>query len=49
VLRKIAAQTRALVHTDALEEFLATAELIGTMVSCGNPFDPEVMSGPGRP
>ena len=35
-----AAQTRALVHRDAVEEFLATAEMIGTMVSYGNPFDP---------
>ena len=41
-----AAQTRALVHTDALQEFLATAEMIGTMVSYGNPFDPEVTSAP---
>jgi aldehyde dehydrogenase (NAD+) len=41
-----AAQTRALVHTGALEEFLATAEMIGTMVSYGNPFDPEVTSAP---
>ena len=41
-----AAQTRALVHRDALEEFLATAEMIGTMVSYGNPFDPEVTSAP---
>jgi acyl-CoA reductase-like NAD-dependent aldehyde dehydrogenase len=41
-----AAQTRALVHRDAMEEFLATAELIGTMVSYGNPFDPEVTSAP---
>jgi len=41
-----AAQTRALVHRDAIEEFLATAELIGTMVSYGNPFDPEVTSAP---
>jgi aldehyde dehydrogenase (NAD+) len=41
-----AAQTRALVHRDAVEEFLATAELIGTMVSYGNPFDPEVTSAP---
>jgi aldehyde dehydrogenase (NAD+) len=29
-----------------LEEFLATAEMIGTMVSYGNPFDPEVTSAP---
>jgi aldehyde dehydrogenase (NAD+) len=41
-----AAQTRALVHRDAVEEFLATAELIGTMVSYGSPFDPEVTSAP---
>ena len=41
-----AAQTRALVHRDAIEEFLATAEVIGTMVSYGNPFDPEVTSAP---
>src|SRR5690242_5804597 len=41
-----AAQTRALVHRDAMEEFLATAEMIGTMVSYGNPFDPEVTSAP---
>ena len=41
-----AAQTRALVHRDALEEFLATAEMIGTMVNYGNPFDPEVTSAP---
>jgi aldehyde dehydrogenase (NAD+) len=41
-----AAQTRALVHRDAVEEFLATAELISTMVSYGNPFDPEVTSAP---
>ena len=41
-----AAQTRALVHREAIDEFLATAELIGTMVSYGNPFDPEVTSAP---
>jgi len=41
-----AAQTRALVQNEAIEEFLATAELIGTMVSYGNPFDPEVTSAP---
>jgi aldehyde dehydrogenase (NAD+) len=41
-----AAQTRALVQRDAVEEFLATAEIIGTMVSYGNPFDPEVTSAP---
>jgi aldehyde dehydrogenase (NAD+) len=41
-----AAQTRALVQHDAVEEFLATAEMIGTMVSYGSPFDPEVTSAP---
>jgi aldehyde dehydrogenase (NAD+) len=41
-----AAQTRAIVHRDALEEFLATAEVIAGMVSYGNPFDPEVTSAP---
>jgi len=41
-----AAQTRALVHRDAVEEFLATAEVIGSMVSYGNPFDPEVSASP---
>ena len=41
-----AAQTRALVHRDALEEFLASAEMIAGMVSYGNPFDPEVTSSP---
>jgi aldehyde dehydrogenase (NAD+) len=41
-----AAQTRALVQRDAIEEFLATAEVIGSMVSYGNPFDPEVTSAP---
>jgi aldehyde dehydrogenase (NAD+) len=41
-----AAQNRALVHRDVLEEFLATAEVIAGMVSYGNPFDPEVTSAP---
>jgi aldehyde dehydrogenase (NAD+) len=41
-----AAQTRALVQHEAIDEFLATAEMIGTMVSYGNPFDPEVTSAP---
>ena len=41
-----AAQTRALVHRDALAEFLATAEMIASMVSYGNPFDLEVTSSP---
>jgi aldehyde dehydrogenase (NAD+) len=41
-----AAQTRALVQRDAMEEFLGAAEMIGTMVSYGSPFDPEVTSAP---
>jgi aldehyde dehydrogenase (NAD+) len=40
------AQTRALVHWDVADEFLATAEMIGGMVSYGNPFDPAVTSSP---
>ncbi len=40
------AQTRALVHRDAQEEFVATAQMIGSMVSYGNPFDPDVTSSP---
>jgi aldehyde dehydrogenase (NAD+) len=40
------AQTRALVHRDVTEEFLSTAEMIGGMVSYGNPFDPAVTSSP---
>src|SRR4029077_9936769 len=41
-----AAATSALCARDAMEEFLATAELISTMVSYGSPFDPEVTSAP---
>jgi aldehyde dehydrogenase (NAD+) len=40
------AQTRALVHQDVTDEFLATAEVIGGMVSYGSPFDPAVTSSP---
>jgi aldehyde dehydrogenase (NAD+) len=40
------AQTRALVHQDACEEFLAMAGVIGGMVSYGNPFDPATTSAP---
>jgi len=40
------AQTRALVHRDVAEEFLAMAQMIGGMVSYGNPFDPAVTSSP---
>ena len=40
------AQTRALVHRDACEEFLAMADMIGGMVTYGNPFDPATTSAP---
>jgi len=40
------AQTRALVHKDVADEFLATAEMIAAMVSYGNPFDPAVTASP---
>ncbi len=40
------AQTRALVHRDVHEEFLAVAGMIGSMVSYGNPFDSDVTSSP---
>jgi aldehyde dehydrogenase (NAD+) len=40
------AQTRALVHRDVADEFLGMAEMIGSMVSYGNPFDPAVTSSP---
>jgi aldehyde dehydrogenase (NAD+) len=40
------AQTRALVHEDAMEEFVESAMMIGSMVSYGSPFDPEVTSSP---
>jgi len=40
------AQTRALVHADACEEFLAMAGLIASMVTYGSPFDPATTSAP---
>ena len=40
------AQTRALVHADVADEFVESAMMIGSMVSYGNPFDPEVTSAP---
>jgi aldehyde dehydrogenase (NAD+) len=40
------AQTRALVHRDVADEFLGMAQMIGGMVSYGNPFDPAVTSSP---
>jgi aldehyde dehydrogenase (NAD+) len=40
------AQTRALVHRDVTDEFLEMAQMIGGMVSYGNPFDPAVTASP---
>jgi aldehyde dehydrogenase (NAD+) len=40
------AQTRALVHQDAVDEFLGASQMIAGMVSYGNPFDPAVSSSP---
>ena len=40
------AQTRALVHRDKAEEFLAVADMIGGMVSYGSPFDPATTAAP---
>jgi aldehyde dehydrogenase (NAD+) len=40
------AQTRALVHRDAVDEFLGMSEMIAGMVTYGNPFDPAVTSSP---
>ncbi len=40
------AQTRALVHQDKVDEFLSVAEMIGQMVSYGNPFDPATTASP---
>jgi aldehyde dehydrogenase (NAD+) len=40
------AQSRALVHRDVHDEFVATAEMIAGMVSYGDPFDPATTSAP---
>ncbi|HSZ39621.1 MAG TPA: aldehyde dehydrogenase family protein [Trebonia sp.] len=40
------AQTRALVHRDAVDEFVTMAEAIAGMVSYGDPFDAAVTSAP---
>jgi aldehyde dehydrogenase (NAD+) len=40
------AQTRALVHESVIDEFTESAMMIGSMVSYGNPFDPDVTSSP---
>jgi aldehyde dehydrogenase (NAD+) len=40
------AQTRALVQRDKVDEFLGMADMIGGMVSYGNPFDAATTSSP---
>ena len=40
------AQTRALVHRDVHDEFIAMAEMVAGMVSYGDPFDPATTSAP---
>ena len=40
------AQTRALVHRDVYDQFLAVAEGMSAMVSYGDPFDPETTASP---
>ncbi len=40
------AQTRALVHREACDEFVATSQMIAGMVSYGDPFDASVTSSP---
>ena len=40
------AQTRALVHRDVYDQFLAVAEGMAALVAYGNPFDPEVTASP---
>jgi aldehyde dehydrogenase (NAD+) len=40
------AQTRALVHRDVYEQFLAVAEGMSALVNYGDPFDPETTASP---
>ncbi|MGB3771490.1 MAG: aldehyde dehydrogenase family protein [Rhodococcus sp. (in: high G+C Gram-positive bacteria)] len=40
------AQTRALVHRDVYEQFIASAQMFAGMVSYGDPFEPGTMSAP---
>jgi aldehyde dehydrogenase (NAD+) len=40
------AQTRALVHRDVYDQFLASAQMLAGMITYGDPFDPSVLSGP---
>ncbi|WP_127781920.1 aldehyde dehydrogenase family protein [Rhodococcus sp. X156] len=40
------AHSRALVHRDAMEEFLAGAEMMAGAITYGDPFDPAVLAAP---
>jgi len=40
------AQTRALVHRDVYDQFIAVAEGMTALITYGNPFDPEVTASP---
>ena len=40
------AQTRALVHRDVYDAFLASAQMLAGVITYGDPFDPSVLSGP---
>ncbi|MGZ4587558.1 MAG: aldehyde dehydrogenase family protein [Mycobacteriaceae bacterium] len=40
------AHTRALVHRDVLDEFLAGAEMMAGAITYGDPFDPAVLASP---
>ncbi|MDQ2722903.1 MAG: aldehyde dehydrogenase family protein [Actinomycetota bacterium] len=40
------AHTRALVHRDILDEFLAGAEMMAGAITYGDPFDPAVLASP---
>jgi aldehyde dehydrogenase (NAD+) len=40
------AQTRALVHRDVYDQFLASARVLAGMITYGDPFDPAVLSCP---
>jgi aldehyde dehydrogenase (NAD+) len=40
------AQTRALVHRDVYEEFIASAQMLAGAITYGDPFDPSVLSSP---
>ncbi|HVK21682.1 MAG TPA: aldehyde dehydrogenase family protein [Actinokineospora sp.] len=40
------AHTRALVHRDVYDDFLAAAQLLAGMITYGDPFDPTVLAAP---